>query len=246
MKKLIALLIFIQSSVLFAQTDSLFRQANQWYQQKDYEKAIATYESLLDEDTPKEVYFNLANAYYQQRNTANSIYYYEKAIKADPDFEAAKNNLRFAEKTRLDEFENQTIYTSSDIWHQTIGFFTTEKWAVFAITFLWIGAVLFLAFYFSKNRRRLFFTGMVLSIFVALLGILFAYQENKFQQNQRFAIVMNNETNVKAEGRSISKTIKTINEGTKVFVEEIEGKWAKIQLPDATEGWVLLDRIKEI
>jgi len=249
MKKLILfLLTLIHSSVLFAQTDSLFHQANQFYQQKNYEKAIEVYESLLNEETPKEVYFNLANAYYQQRNTANSIYYYEKAIKADPDFAEAKNNLKFAEKTRLDEFESQQIYTSTDIWHQTIGFFTTEEWAFFAIAFLWIGAIFFLLFYFAKNsnRKRLFFTGMTLAIFVSLLGILFAYQENKFQQTRRYAIVMNNETAIKAEGRSISKTIKIINEGTKVFIEETEGKWAKVQLPDATEGWILLSRIKEI
>src|SRR5690606_8489011 len=123
------------------------------------EKAIEVYESLLNEETPKEVYFNLANAYHQQRNTANSIYYYEKAIKADPDFAEAKNNLKFAEKTRLDEFESQQIYTSTDIWHQTIGFFTTEEWAFFAIAFLWIGAIFSLWFYFVKKStgKGLFF-----------------------------------------------------------------------------------------
>src|SRR5690606_36759452 len=134
MKKLILfLLTLIHSSVLFPQADSLFHQANQFYQQKNYEKAIEVYESLLNEETSK------------------SIYYYEKANKADPDFAEAKNNLKFAEKTRLDEFENQQIYTSTDIWHQTIGFFTTEEWAFFAIAFLWIGAIFFLLFYFAKN-----------------------------------------------------------------------------------------------
>src|SRR5690606_9596930 len=133
-------------------------------------------------------------------------------------------------------------------WHQTIGFFTTEEWAFFAIAFLWIGAIFFLLFYFAKNsnRKRLFFTGMTLAIFVSLLGILFAYQENKFQQTRRYAIVMNNETAIKAEGSSISKTIKIINEGTKVVIEETGRKRAIVEPPDPTRGWILLSRIIEI
>ena len=247
-KMMLFLLLFVNNLVVFGQADSLFHHANELYHQQNYQEAIQAYESLLTTDAPEEVYFNLANAHYQQRNTAKSIYYYEKAIKQNPDFAEAKNNLKFAEKTRLDDFENQNIYTSLDIWHQTIGFFTTEEWAYFALAFFWVGTALFLLYYFSQNsqRKRLFFVGMSVAIFVSALGFLFAHQENKFQQTQRFAIVMNNEVPVKAEGRSISKTIKVINEGTKVFIEETDGKWAKIHLPDATEGWILLTRIKEI
>ncbi len=243
----IIILIFVPNMFLFAQNDA-FDQANGLYDQKKFDQAIPLYESLLGENTHKEVYFNLANAYYQQRNTAKSIYYYEKALQLDPDFTAAQTNLKFAQKTRLDEFDEKTTYRSSAIWHQTIGFFDTQKWAFFAVAALWIAAVFFCLFYFSKNsnKKRLYFAVMVLSVFGSLLGLLFAYQENIYQQTERYAIVMANDVEVKADGRSIAKTIEVVNEGTKVFIEQTDGKWSKILLPDATEGWVLMSDIKEI
>lgn len=52
--------------------------------------------------------------------------------------------------------------------------------------------------------------------------------------------------NVKSELRDGGKSIFVLHAGTKVYVEEVTGKWKKVQLTDGTEGWIASSAIKEV
>lgn len=87
-------------------------------------------------------------------------------------------------------------------------------------------------------------------MFVALVLLLLAVSSAIFEKShfdsEKPAIVFAEMANVKSEPRDGGKPLFLLHEGTKVYVEEIIGKWKKIQLTDGTEGWIESSAIKEV
>lgn len=247
MKSLYLFFCFLLCTPIFAQTEKKFEQANNYYKNQQFEQAAKGYEELSGVDS-KEIYFNLGNAYYQLNQVGPSIYAYEKALQIDPGFAAAKQNLQLAEKRKIDQFQMQKNLSTRDLWHQTIGFFSSAQWAISAVLLMVLGVLSFSLFYFNDASflKKSGFTLMCVCFFLGVISTIAAYTEKAYEMQKRYAIVMLNETPVKTEPRLTSKNAKIINEGTKLFVYETTTKWAKVALPDASIGWVSLENIKEL
>lgn len=252
MRILNILLVFLISGISMANTIDpvkVFDEANALYEQKNYEAAIEKYESLVDKNYQAEsVYFNLGNAYYQLQQVAPSIYNYKKALKINPDNTAAKTNLKFADKMKLDEFDKKIKLNSSQITHNTIGFFNQNEWASVAVTSTFLILISFVIFYFSQNPtvKKVFFTLQIVLGFVTIISIVSAFSEQSFQKSERYAIVFNEEVSLKVEPRTSAKNAQIIHEGTEVFIEEETTKWYKVILPNQVSGWILKEAVREI
>ncbi|WP_177761590.1 tetratricopeptide repeat protein [Flavobacterium sp. I3-2] len=252
MRILNILLVFLISGISMANTIDpvkVFDEANALYEQKNYEVAIEKYESLVDKNYQAEaVYFNLGNAYYQLQQVAPSIYNYKKALKINPDNTAAKTNLKFADKMKLDEFDKKIKLNSSQITHNTIGFFDMNEWGITAIVAIFLILISFVIFYFSQNPtvKKVFFTLQIVLGFVTIISIVSAFSEQSFQKSERYAIVFNEEVSLKVEPRTSAKNAQIIHEGTEVFIEEETTKWYKVILPNQISGWILKEAVREI
>ena len=106
----------------------------------------------------------------------------------------------------------------------------------------------FIGYYFSENAvyKRIFFFGMFVALVLLLLAVSSAIFEKSHFDSEKPAIVFAEMANVKSEPRDGGKPLFLLHEGTKVYVEEIIGKWKKIQLTDGTEGWIESSAIKEV
>lgn len=252
MRILNILLVFLISGISMANTINpvkVFNEANALYEQKNYEEAIKKYESLVDKNYQAEaVFFNLGNAYYQLQQVAPSIYNYKKVLQINPDNTAAKTNLKFADKMKLDEFDKKLKLNSNQITHNTIGFFDMNEWGITAIISVFLILISFIIFYFSQNPavKKIFFTLQIVLGFVTIMSIIAAFSEQNFLKSERYAIVFNEEVALKVEPRNSAKNAQLIHEGTEVFIEEETTKWYKVTLPNQVSGWIQKESVREI
>ncbi len=246
MKKIIFIFL-LTTQVFFAQNG--FEKGNALYQKGKYEQAISEYESVVSgKKQSAELYFNIGNCYYKLNKVAPAIYNYEKALVLNPDDAETLNNLKFAQKLQIDEIKVIPKVGFSKLIQNGTSAFHYNTWAWISVCFSTLFLLFFIGYYFSQTTglKRTFFLGMFVLLLLLLISVLAAiFEKNRFQ-NERPAIVFAEMTLVKSEPQKLSTTVVTIHEGTKVFVEESMGNWRKIQLTDATEGWIENSAIKEV
>lgn len=245
--KNILYILLLSTQVFFAQNG--FEKGNTYYKNGKYQEAVAAYESVLkDNKYSSELYFNLGNAYYKLNKVAPSIYNYEKALVLNPNDVDVLNNLKFAQKLKVDEIKEIPKVGFAKLLRDFTGIYHYNTWAWISVGFSALFLSFFLGYYFSQTTlsKRIFFLGMFVLIILILISVMSAIFEKSHFDNEKPAIVFAETTNLKAEPRNGGKPILLLHEGTKVFVEEIIGKWKKVQLTDETEGWIESSAIKEV
>lgn len=249
MRKLILICLLFFSFSGFSQNDAIFEEANKAYQQGNYKEAVTAYEAILaNGEASAELYFNLGNAHYKLNHVAPSIYYFEKALQLDPTDADIKNNIEFARNMAIDDIE-AIEQTGFDHW--LIGFtsiFSYATWAVLAILFS-VGFVsLFLLYYFASRPlyKRLFFGAAIFSAIICILSVIFAYQQQAYVQDNQFAIIFEEEIEVRDEPNLRGEASYELHEGTRAKVLEDYQEWSRIELANGAQGWVKSAGIKRL
>jgi tetratricopeptide (TPR) repeat protein len=245
MKKL--LFFILLSQFIFAQSG--FENGNVLYKQGNYEEAISAYKTVFrSKKESSELYFNLGNCYYKLNKVAPTIYNFEKAILLNPENEQAKNNLELAQKMRFDDIKEIPKIGFAKIFQTITSKFHYDTWAWISIGLGVLVLLLFIGFYFIEKSilKRILFSLMLVVFFVMLLSILAAYFEKNQIQKENPAIIFAEETTLKIQPKSESKSLKTLHEGTKVFIETSKNNFKKVQLTDGTNGWIESETLKTL
>lgn len=130
MKIYIALLFLFAVGIVQGQNNALFDQATEAYNVGEYQKAIESYEKILENgEHSANLYYNMGNAYYKQNQIAPSIYYYEKALLLQPNDPEIENNLAYAKNMTLDAIESLPETGLSKIYHNIVGQLSFDQWA---------------------------------------------------------------------------------------------------------------------
>lgn len=249
MKKLLLLLLFM-TSFLEAQTvEQLFENANKLYQENKFEEAIKVYEEIEAQGAiSSALYYNIGNAYYKLNKVAPTIYNFEKALQLDPLNEDARNNLIFSKRLTLDKIEEVPQSFLQKINKNYLQKLSYNQWAIVIVVFSFLGAILFLLFYFSDVpwRKRLFFTTSIISFILLIAAVIITINQYDLEKNTIEAIVFAEVVEVKNEPLSSSSEAFTLHEGTKVFVLDEVDNWKKIKLADGKIGWILSEKIKTL
>lgn len=246
MKNILYILV-LTTQVFFAQNG--FEKGNEYYQKGKYNEAVEAYESVLTESKhSSELYYNLGNAYYKLNKVAPSIYNYEKALVLNPNNIDAINNLKFAQKRTIDEIKVIPKVGFAKLIRDFTGIYHYNTWAWISVGLAMAFLLFFVGYYFSQITlsKRIFFFGMFVLFFLILISVSSAIFEKSHFDTEKPAIVFAEMANVKSEPRNGGQSIFMLHEGTKVYVEEIIGKWKKVQLTDGTEGWIESSAIKEV
>ena len=246
MKKIFYLILLL-SQYFWAQNG--FQKGNDWYRKGNYTEAALAYESVLKtKKHSAELYFNLGNAYYKMNKVAPAIYNFEKALLLRPNDKTIKNNLLFAQKLQIDDIKEVPKVGFNKMLQDLTSTYNYNTWAWIAVSFAMVFLLFFIGYYFSETTRlkRLFFIGMFLVLLVIIISSLSAIFERDAYKNDRPAIVFDAVLAVKAEPKLARQDIVVLHEGTKIYVIDTLENWKKIQIPDATEGWVEDKTIKEL
>lgn len=248
MKYILYIFVLLLSISTSAQNNALFDEANKLYNQGNYQEAIESYESILDNGVhSSELYFNLGNAYYKLNRIAPSIFYYEKALQLSPNDLDIKSNLSFAQNMTIDDIEVVPEIGLSRIGKSIINTFNFDTWAIFSISLVLVFVMLFLGYYFSNATAKKRFAFIVSSsaLLLAICCLFFAQKKYQFTLKDKPAIVFAKETNVKTDPNLRSEATFTLHEGTKVQVlESYDENWMKIKLADGKTGWIASEDIR--
>ena len=192
------------------------------------------------------LYFNLGNSYYKLNQIAPSIYYYEKALLLTPNDSEIKNNLAYAQNMTLDAVEKLPETGLSKIYKNVIGILSFDQWAKMAVVFIILFVVLYIAFYYFKysSQKRIAFITSIISLFAAIIAVIFAFFQYEDFKAEQPAIVFAEEVVIKSEPNDRSSEAFTLHEGTKVNVLDELNDWKKIRLADGKTGWVPSNEIK--
>ncbi len=249
MKKLLTIIVLLLSLLGNAQNEALFNRATDAYNDGDYPKAIEYYTGILENGQHSaELYFNLGNAYYKLNQIAPSIYNYEKALLLSPNDPEIKNNLAYAQNMTLDAIETMPETVLSKIYKNITQVLTFDQWSYAAVVFMVLFVFLYIAFYYFTyaTKKRIAFVGSIISLFISVIAVLFAFvQYNDFKAEQP-AIIFANEVRIKSEPNERSEQIFVLHEGTKVNILEELNEWKKIKIVDGKTGWVTSESIKPL
>lgn len=249
MKKILLFTLFISLICLGQDPEDLFREGNIAYNKGNYDRAIIYYDSISSFGVHSpELYFNLGNAYYKKNAIAFSILNYEKALILDADNQQLINNLTYAQNMTLDRFtslpESELKKATTDLLFIT----SVRGWSIGLIAVFWLAVLLFFLFISSNGsiRKRLFFSGFVISLLLTVLALVIILQQKKSLRNTNPAIVFAQSESFRSEPNLQSEVLLTIHEGAKVFVVERVEDWIKIRLQNGSMGWIPSTSVQSI
>jgi tetratricopeptide (TPR) repeat protein len=227
-------------------SNDLLVKAEKAYEQREYKKAIESYEDLLKEGyVSYKLYYNLGNAYYRNHQLGKAIFNYERAKKLNHDDEDVKNNLALAYTKTIDKIEVKENFFISAVKTNVLSSFTTATWAWLSIG---ASALFFLFLYLviagrSVVVKRLsFFASIVLLVGLCIVYFLGKSAKNAKEQNN-FAIITATETKVYTEPTATATSKFGLHEGTRVRIVELNADWILIKLENGNEGWLRLSDV---
>ncbi|MDP3353305.1 MAG: tetratricopeptide repeat protein [Flavobacteriaceae bacterium] len=242
MKRVITIILMFIGLAMNAQSnDVLFNQANQFYKNADYKNAVNYYQKIEQSGMHSDaLYFNLANAYYKLNEVAPAIYYYEKALKLNPLHEDAKYNLVLANRMSIDQIDEMPKTLIQKIETNFLHKISVETWAIIAVVFSILTALLFLIYYFSFSSilKRIFFSISITTFGLMIITILIALEGVNYEKNHQPAIIFYEKAVVKNAPTFNSEDVFLLHEGTKVAILDQVDDWVKIKLADGKIGWV--------
>lgn len=236
------------TTLCIAQPENNFDKGNTAYRNGDYNGAVKIYESVLEQGKHSaDLYYNLGNAYYKLEKLGPSVYYYEKGLQLDPKNKDIQNNLQYAQQATVDEIIPLPQNSISEFFNGIIQTFTTNTWAVLAVVASILMTCLFLMYYFTQKPtlKRVWFIGSIFFLLGVFFSLFMSYMEMKLNETN-YAIVWEEEVEVRDGPTSNSSHIYYLHEGTKVTITYEEDNWARIELADGNEGWVQIQDIKKL
>lgn len=248
-KFLIILISFVTSPTNVQTVDSIFVHANKLYQQEKFSEALTAYKQIEDNGLHSDdLYYNMANAHYKLNQVAPAIYYYEKALLLDPRNKDAEHNLAFAKRMALDNIEALPKTISQRFSEGVVQKLNYNTWAWLSILFAVSFATLFLLYHFSYSsiNKRIYFLTSIISAILILVFAFFAYSNYNFVQSNRFAIIFDQQVDVKSAPTNSGEVSFELHEGAKVKLIETVDNWYKVKLADGKIGWVPIVSLKEI
>ncbi len=251
-KNMILILTVILMSCIsnsFASEGTIFQQGNEYYQQKQYDKAIETYQKLVQSGYEgASLYYNLGNAYYRRGKVGFAILYYEKALKLSPGDDDIIHNLDIANLKIIDKVESFPEFFLFQWWEGLLSFFSSSGWTITAYIFYLVLIFSIGCYFFVMNPLRqkiILVTGLVALFLFVATAVLLTVKLNR-ELNAKDGIIVENTVNVKISPDFGSNDAFIVHEGLKVALEDKVDNWIKVRLQDGKIGWVPDEDVKII
>ena len=235
-----------QLYTLFAQANQAFKEANSALTdsagaQRLYEKAILSYEKIIDQGRIKNagLYYNLANTYLLKGDLGHAILNYRRAQKLDAADANIQKNLSFARSQRLDKVSPKTekrIMQTLFFWHYDFSLKT--KFTLTCIFFAACCITLTLTIWFSRSPPAT--VTIVLTVLLTLCFLTSVVVETKTQAARICGVITTDEVIARqGDGQNYAPSFKDpLHAGTEFDLLERRTGWFHIKLADDTDAWI--------
>ncbi len=221
--------------------DELFKAGNEFFQNKEYQKAIGQYDQVLAQGLrSKDLHYNLGNAYYEAGDFGKAILHYEKAKLLAPFDKDISFNLDLLNKQQKDEINPLPPFFLANGWNQLSNIASSLTWTILGLLLFWMGIAGFVVWQMSKIReqkKKGFFYGFAL-VLLSLLFFALASNRYKIINNGAFAILVQKQSRLLSAPEAESKELQAIHDGLKMEVLDEIGDWYKVRLLNGQQGWL--------
>ena len=215
--------------------------ANAAYSQGNYDKAAKLYEEVLASGVEApELYYNLGNAYYKLNKIGLSILNYERAKKMAPGDEDVLHNLELANNRVRDQIDPVPQLFIEEWKSGFLNLFTATGWSVVCIVLFFAFLLMTALFITGKNsstRQTGFWAGIVFLVFTTT-AFFMARRQNTLTIESQEAVVTISSVTVKGSPNEKGTKLFVLHEGTKVEIEDTDGSWVEVKIPNGNSGWV--------
>ncbi len=224
-------------------------RANDAYAEKDFDRAIEAYETLLKEGFRSEaLYYNLGNAYFRTGDRGRAALNYERALLVDPGDREARGNLEIIRSRLPDAFRPVPEFFLKRWWRQAFQLAGPSFWAAAGIVLWWLGAaglVVWLLAARRIDRKRGFFAGLIL---IGLSALPFALAAGRYQYetDNNYAVVIDAEAPLHRGADEESEQLDVLPAGVKVALIDVIGDWHKVRVVNGEEGWLPAEAFERI
>ncbi len=236
------ILFFIALGNLSAQELELLMQTgNDHYQNKQFEEAITSYESIIKQGyLSSELYYNLGNAYFRNGNLGKAILFYEKSLKISPNNDDAAYNLRIVNARTVDKIQEIPQLFFIKWWNVLLSTFTSSGWQVIVFIFYILLLICIGAYFLIRNlqvQKYSFIFGS-LNIIALFFAVIFFFSSLSRESSRDQGILLQSVATVKISPDKQSDDAFVIHEGIKFQIEDEVNNWVKIKLSDGKVGWL--------
>lgn len=241
-RKLILGILLVVLCPLIAQAEDsagLFKQGNVYFEQKQYDSAIANYQAILEsgvESAP--VYFNLGNAYFRQGDLGHAILNFLKARRLDPDNEDIIANLEYARRYTSVQMEGVKL-------NPVRGFLESMVSPYRLSTLAWLASVFFvLLMLFLTVRYGLGFknswvrAGVAFSLILLLASGSLATAKYDFEYLTDRGVIVSEQATVRTGPSTASERELEASPGLIVEIVDQSGDWYNVIFENLRRGWI--------
>lgn len=235
-----------QIYMLFSQANDAFRQANSIRSnsekaEKFYEKAILSYEKIIDQGQIKNagLYYNLANTYFLKGDLGGAILNYRRAERLDSSDANIQKNLSFARSRRTDKVKLKTekrVLQTLFFWHYD--FSPKTKFILVCVFFGLTCISLTITIWFGRWAPATATAAVATLLTLCFLVSLIV--ETNTQAARISGVITADEVIARqGDGRSYEPSFKEpLHTGTEFDLLERRTGWFHIKLADDNEAWI--------
>ncbi len=242
--------VFFQTNTnAFDRLKDMMIKGNEAYQNKEYEKAIENYNTILNENyVSTALYFNLGNSYYRIGKLGRAILYYEKALKLSPDDENTIYNLSIAKAHTKDKIKEVPELFITKWWNSFLTILPASGWTIVVLSAYFILLFMIAAWVFTKNSsvKQFAFFGGSAAFVVFIITITLLVSAINHENSNKYGILMQQITTAKVSPDEGSSDAFVMHEGVKFQLEDELDGWSEVKLPDGKVGWIQQISFEEI
>lgn len=221
---------------------ALFEEGNQAYRAGNYAEALEAYKKIVDTGYDSgSLYFNMGNCHYKLGHIGKAVQYYEKAKRLIPGDEDLRANLDIANLSVVDKIEPRETFIVTrivDFWIYLL----PGPVLTIVVAVIYILTIVFLILWLITRNLTLRRFTIRMALITGILCVLFGsaligqIAENKSHVE---AVILADKVDVMSAPMAQGGTeIFVLHEGTKVEIDQQNGDWVEIILPDRKAGWV--------
>lgn len=243
-KKIMILLVF---SICLLNAASL-DEGNSYLKKGEYDEAIQSYESILEEGyVGHELFFNLGTAYSKKGNIPLAILNFEKALRMKPLDAATKQQLV---QLNLKLQDKPVIYDDSGL----LAFFNKvqfsmgiDAWALLSIFLMMlVPTVIFISYKFKTLKsRKIIFMSSILWFLLSGFSVVMARNNYHYKYLHTEGIVMPESAVIYDKSNTSSKIKFSVHQGTKLEISDSTDQMFEVEY-SSDNGWILREAVKKI
>jgi len=245
---LFAELVFAQDAEKKEDPNKLFYVGNNFYEKRDYKKAIEEYLKILDMGLKSgHLYYNIGNAFFKTGRLGHAILYYERARRIIPQDRDLRANLAYAKSlVESSGFDAPAAKIIPRLIKKPFADLSLNALATLTVIVYFIMvamlALLILNPFFAKKFWPVFI--MIPGIFLMNLSALAIryYDEDILKRG----VIVQKEADCKYEPIDKSTTYYRLQEGDEVIVLSTRAGWRQIKRLDGRIAWVREEGLEEI